>query len=92
MSSTTGVRTTPTVPAVRRKRRQQPSKPFLGAAGILGFLLLWELLPAVEVLDANYLPPASKVLVALAHDLGLAAFWGTAPSPPQHVSSDAPTV
>jgi ABC-type nitrate/sulfonate/bicarbonate transport system permease component len=46
-----------------------------GAPGILAFLLAWELLPAIGAAEAKYPPPASEVLVALASDHGLAAFW-----------------
>ncbi|MEZ2390601.1 ABC transporter permease [bacterium RCC_150] len=75
MSSATRVGTTRDVPAARRKPRQQPSGPVLGAMGILVFLLVWEMLPAAGAIDAKYLPPASEVLVAMARDFGLTAFW-----------------
>lgn len=47
----------------------------LGVAGILGFLLTWELIPRVGLVEARFLPPASEVLAALVVDFGLAAFW-----------------
>ncbi|WP_411734420.1 ABC transporter permease [Paeniglutamicibacter sp.] len=47
----------------------------LGLIGILVFLGLWELMPALGVVQARYLPPASEVIAALATDLGLTAFW-----------------
>jgi ABC-type nitrate/sulfonate/bicarbonate transport system permease component len=47
----------------------------LGLAGIVGFLLIWELVPRVGLVEARFLPPASEVLAALAVDFGLTAFW-----------------
>jgi ABC-type nitrate/sulfonate/bicarbonate transport system permease component len=47
----------------------------LGLAGIVGFLLTWELVPRVGLVEARFLPPASEVLAALAVDFGLTAFW-----------------
>lgn len=65
-------------PAVERRRRQAgkvPAKQLLGAAGIAGFLLTWELIPRLGIIDERFLPPASEVLAALAVDFGLTAFW-----------------
>lgn len=61
--------------AVRASRRRWPVQRFLGAAGILGFLLTWELIPRAGVIEARFLPPASEVLGALIRASGLAAFW-----------------
>lgn len=47
----------------------------LGLIGIVVFLGFWELMPALGVVQAKYLPPASEVIAALATDLGLTAFW-----------------
>lgn len=52
-----------------------PTKQLLGIAGIIGFLLTWELIPRLGLIDARYLPPASEVVAALVVDLGLTAFW-----------------
>lgn len=52
------------------------TKQTLGIAGILGFLLSWELIPRLGLLEARFLPPASEVLAALAVDVQLTAFWG----------------
>ena len=52
-----------------------PLRQVLGVAGILGFLLTWELIPRVGLVEARFLPPASEVLVELAADFGLTAFW-----------------
>lgn len=55
--------------------RRRPTKELLGIAGIIGFLLVWELIPRVGMVDARFLPPASDVILALVRDFGLAAFW-----------------
>ena len=52
-----------------------PTKQLLGLAGILGFLLTWELIPRLGIIDPAYLPPASEVIAALVVDFGLTAFW-----------------
>ncbi|HJX77921.1 ABC transporter permease [Glutamicibacter sp.] len=46
-----------------------------GLIGIVVFLGIWELLPALGIVKPEYLPPASEVLVALAKDFTLTAFW-----------------
>jgi ABC-type nitrate/sulfonate/bicarbonate transport system permease component len=65
-------------PSVERRRRKPsgiPSKQLLGVAGIIGFLVTWELIPRLGLIDQRYLPPASEVIAALAVDFGLTAFW-----------------
>lgn len=37
----------------------------LGVAGVLAFLLAWQVAPALGVVNGRYLPPASEVLTAL---------------------------
>jgi ABC-type nitrate/sulfonate/bicarbonate transport system permease component len=59
----------------RRGRKNAWTTPVLGLVGILAFLGVWELAPAIGIVQAKYLPPASEVLAALANDLGLALFW-----------------
>ena len=65
----------PSVEQHRRQVRKLPTKQLLGLAGILGFLLTWELIPRLGIIDARYLPPASEVIAALVADFGLTAFW-----------------
>jgi ABC-type nitrate/sulfonate/bicarbonate transport system permease component len=65
----------PSVERQRRQVRKVPTKQLLGFAGILGFLLTWELIPRLGIIDPNYLPPASEVIAALVVDFGLTAFW-----------------
>lgn len=50
-------------------------KLVLGVAGLLGFLLTWELLPALGVVDARFLPPATTVLAQLATEFQDLEFW-----------------
>lgn len=47
----------------------------LGAVGILLFLLTWEVLPRLGVVNERYLPPASRVLIQFFSYLGQPAFW-----------------
>lgn len=68
------------VPArVRRAKRARTGSAVpnavWGLIGIVVFLGIWELLPALGIVQAAYLPPASEVLATLAFDLTLTAFW-----------------
>lgn len=58
-----------------QRRRTWPVQQFLGIAGILGFLLTWELIPRAGIIEARFLPPASEVMAALFQAFGLTAFW-----------------
>ena len=58
-----------------QSRRTVPVQQFLGLAGILGFLLTWELIPRAGIIEARFLPPASEVMAALFRAFGLTAFW-----------------
>ncbi|MFB0833810.1 ABC transporter permease [Arthrobacter halodurans] len=60
---------------VRGKSRGGLPKPVMGLIGVIGFLAIWELIPALGIIQARYLPPASEVLMALVTDFGLTAFW-----------------
>jgi ABC-type nitrate/sulfonate/bicarbonate transport system permease component len=59
----------------RLPRRTWPLQQILGPVGILGFLLTWELIPRVGIVEARFLPPASDVIAALLRYSGLTAFW-----------------
>jgi ABC-type nitrate/sulfonate/bicarbonate transport system permease component len=61
--------------ARRTARHAWPVQQFLGLAGILGFLLTWELIPRTGIVEPRFLPPASEVLATLLRALGLTAFW-----------------
>lgn len=51
------------------------SVPAFGLVGILLFLLAWELIPRLGLVQERFLPPASKVLLALVDYFGQGAFW-----------------
>ncbi|MFT4470243.1 ABC transporter permease [Arthrobacter sulfonylureivorans] len=59
----------------KRPAKKRPTKQLLGLAGILAFLLVWELVPRVGIVEARFLPPASEVIAMLFNDFGLTAFW-----------------
>ena len=46
-----------------------------GLAGLLGFAALLEIVPRVGLVSAEYLPPTSRILSALADQLQQDAFW-----------------
>lgn len=62
-------------PPVRRRRRAGGRSTALGAAGLVGFALLLEVVPRVGLVDRAALPPTSEILRALVTELGSAAFW-----------------
>jgi ABC-type nitrate/sulfonate/bicarbonate transport system permease component len=47
----------------------------LGLAGVLVFLGVWQLIPAVGLIDAEFLPPPTLVAGQLIADLGDPQFW-----------------
>ncbi|MCQ1947415.1 MULTISPECIES: ABC transporter permease [unclassified Arthrobacter] len=61
--------------AARPGARRPVPKPVLGLVGVLGFLLIWELVPRLGLVQPRFLPPASEVIMALVRDFGLTAFW-----------------
>ncbi|MFI7307258.1 ABC transporter permease [Micromonospora aurantiaca] len=50
-------------------------KILLGAAGLLGFLVVWQLIPTLGLVDPDYLPYATDVLGRLAQEVRDLAFW-----------------
>ncbi len=56
-------------------RRLQPAA--LGLLGILGFLALWQLAPAIGWVNGRYVPPASEVLAALGRMALDLHYWRT---------------
>jgi ABC-type nitrate/sulfonate/bicarbonate transport system permease component len=58
------------VPVLRRARR-----PLLGAVGLLGFLLTWQLIPMLGLVDREYLPYTTDVGARLAREVLDLAFW-----------------
>ena len=61
-------------PPVRRRRAGGRST-LLGAAGLIGFALLLEVVPRVGLVDRAALPPTSDILGALVTELGSGALW-----------------
>jgi ABC-type nitrate/sulfonate/bicarbonate transport system permease component len=57
-------------PFWRRFRR-----PLLGAAGLLSFLVVWQLIPTLGLIDREYLPYTTDVGKRLARELVDLAFW-----------------
>jgi ABC-type nitrate/sulfonate/bicarbonate transport system permease component len=63
-------------PRIRSRRPARGLRKFvLGVAGLLGFLLTWELLPALGIVDERFLPPATTVLAQLATEFQDLEFW-----------------
>ncbi|MFG1738463.1 ABC transporter permease [Micromonospora chalcea] len=50
-------------------------KILLGAVGLLGFLVVWQLIPALGLVDPHYLPYATDVFGRLAEEVRDLAFW-----------------
>lgn len=63
--------------AQRRSRRRafRPRRLLLGLAGIVTFLGIWELVSRTGMLDPQYFPPATEVLVRLGVNVTLTGFW-----------------
>ncbi|MEV8273401.1 ABC transporter permease [Microbacterium sp. NPDC077184] len=64
-------------PARRQRRRPQRSlrKIVLGLAGILGFLISWQLLPTLGLVDPRYFPTATTTLAELGVQIQDLEFW-----------------
>ena len=50
-------------------------KILLGAVGLLGFLVVWQLIPTLGLVDPHYLPYATDVFGRLAQEARDLAFW-----------------
>ncbi|MGC4898844.1 ABC transporter permease [Micromonospora echinospora] len=50
-------------------------KILLGAVGLLGFLVVWQLIPTLGLVDPHYLPYATDVFGRLAQEVRDLAFW-----------------
>ncbi|MER5456131.1 MULTISPECIES: ABC transporter permease [unclassified Micromonospora] len=61
------------VSSIRRTR--PPRKVLLGAAGLVGFLVVWQLVPTLGLVNSQYLPYVTDVLVRLAEEFRDVAFW-----------------
>lgn len=74
-SGATGRATTSGPGRARRRRRRGWSTKLLGAAGALGFLLTWEILPRTGLVNERFMPPASDAIAELFGNFGLSDFW-----------------
>ena len=50
-------------------------KALLGAAGLLGFVVVWQLVPTLGLVDPQYLPSATDVFAWLFQEVRDVAFW-----------------
>lgn len=63
-------------PRLRSPRRSRTLRKIaLGVAGIVGFLLTWQLLPTLGIVDPRYFPSATTTLAALGQELRDLEFW-----------------
>jgi len=74
--------TTPPAASTDDRRTRRPGrlprsarKALLGALGVVGFLLTWQLVPALGIIDPRYLPYATDTLARLGAMLGDLEFW-----------------
>ncbi|MDG4808798.1 ABC transporter permease [Micromonospora sp. WMMD1120] len=63
------------MPVLSTRRRRALRRATLGAAGLAGFLVVWQLVPALGLVDPRYLPYVTDVLARLAEQLVDLAFW-----------------
>ncbi|MFD1824381.1 MULTISPECIES: ABC transporter permease [Mumia] len=75
MSSAPPAAGTASPPGRSRRRGTAVPSGVLGFLGIVGFLLLWELVVRAGIVEPEYLPAASTVLSELASIATTAAFW-----------------
>lgn len=64
----------PAPPAARRGQRRMPAS-VLGLAGLVGLVLVIELLPRTGAVDRRFLPPFSEMIAALLTQVQTPAFW-----------------
>jgi ABC-type nitrate/sulfonate/bicarbonate transport system permease component len=58
----------------RRRGRGLP-RAVNGAAGLVGFLVVVQLVPTLGIVSERYLPPTTKILDALGQEVASSAFW-----------------
>ena len=76
MSAAASARTAAPSAALRARRawRRLPRIAY-GAAGLLGFLVIVQLVPTIGLVSERYLPPTTKILDALGQELSSSSFW-----------------
>jgi ABC-type nitrate/sulfonate/bicarbonate transport system permease component len=57
------------------RRPRSPRKLLLGVAGLVGFLIVWQLIPTLGLISSQYLPYATDVFVRLFEESRDLAFW-----------------
>jgi ABC-type nitrate/sulfonate/bicarbonate transport system permease component len=57
------------------RRRRSLRKVLLGCLGLLGFLTVWQLIPALGLVSPQYLPYVTDVFARLLEELRDLAFW-----------------
>lgn len=62
-------------PARQRRAVRGLRKPLLGLLGVIGFLLTWQIIPTLGIIDSRYLPHATTVLAKLGTELTDLEFW-----------------
>ena len=60
---------------LRRALRVRPARCGLGTAGIVGFLIVWQLIPTLGIISPQYLPYATETLARLFSELRDLEFW-----------------
>lgn len=63
------------VAPLRTRQVAVPSGILRGLAGLLGFIVLLELVPRAGLVNDKYLPPVSQMVSSLASQMGEAVFW-----------------
>ncbi|GAA1153835.1 ABC-type nitrate/sulfonate/bicarbonate transport system permease component [Nesterenkonia sandarakina] len=74
-SGATGRATTSGPGRARRRRRRGLGTKALGAAGVVGMLLTWEIVPRTGLVNERFMPPASEAIGGLISNFGLTDFW-----------------
>lgn len=57
------------------RRRRSMRRALLGVAGLLGFLVVWQLIPTLGLINPQYLPTVTDVLGRLSEEARDLAFW-----------------
>jgi ABC-type nitrate/sulfonate/bicarbonate transport system permease component len=71
----TVTRTVAVANARSRRRQALPRRALLGLAGIVAFLVIWEIAARSGVVNGKYLPPPSEVIPQLVQIATLTDFW-----------------
>lgn len=59
----------------RARARRSLRRSLLGIAGIVGFLITWQLIPTLGILDPRFFPTATDTLARLFEDFRDVEFW-----------------